>query len=116
MPINQLLTDGGNWLVLDQTFGFYDGNPAILRNTYYPAIRLNSISPEHGITVLSMAISLKEKGHLPEIPTAEQVTQNGVELGEMQAKLLQKIEELTLYVIELKKENEQIKKKLEKKR
>ena len=31
---------------------------------------------------------------------------NGIDLGEMNAKLLQKIEELTLYLIEMKKENE----------
>ena len=40
---------------------------------------------------------------------------NGLELGKMQIKLLQKIEELTLYVIELKKENEEIKKEMERK-
>jgi hypothetical protein len=46
-------------------------------------------------------------GHLPEIPSAEEVEQNGVNVGQIQAKLLQKIEELTLYVIDLKKESEQ---------
>lgn len=38
--------------------------------------------------------------HLPDIPSEKEVKENGVSLGEMQAKLLQKIEELTLYVIE----------------
>lgn len=42
---------------------------------------------------------IKEKGHLPNIPTANEVEANGVELGEMNRKLLQKIEELTLYII-----------------
>lgn len=50
--------------------------------------------------------------HLPDIPSEVEVNENGVSLGEMQAKLLQKIEELTLYVIELKKENIEIKKQL----
>jgi len=36
------------------------------------------------------------------------VSENGIVVGEMQSKLLQKIEELTLYVIELKKENERL--------
>ncbi len=45
--------------------------------------------------------------HLPEIPTTAEVEENGISIGEMNAKLLQKIEELTLYVIELKKENEE---------
>jgi len=43
---------------------------------------------------------IKEKGHLPGIPSAEEVKANGVDLGDMNAKLLQKIEELTLYLIE----------------
>jgi len=44
---------------------------------------------------------IKCKGHLPNIPTAEQVENEGLNLGEMNALLLQKIEELTLYQIEL---------------
>ena len=52
---------------------------------------------------------IKENKHLPEIPTTKEVSENGVSVGEMNAKLLQKIEELTLYVIELKKENDKIK-------
>lgn len=44
--------------------------------------------------------------HLQEIPSEAEVTENGINLGEMNAKLLQKIEELTLYVIELNKQNQ----------
>ncbi|MET3020944.1 hypothetical protein [Flavobacterium hydatis] len=40
-----------------------------------------------------------EKGHLKDIPTQEEALKNGINLGEMNAKLLQKIEELTLYMI-----------------
>ncbi|TKC05244.1 hypothetical protein [Pedobacter frigoris] len=51
---------------------------------------------------------IKEKGHLPGIPSASEVKANGVDLGDMNAKLLQKIEELTLHLIEKgKKDNEQ---------
>jgi len=46
---------------------------------------------------------IKENKHLPEIPTAKEVQENGVSLGEMQTKLLQKVEELTLYIIEQEK-------------
>ncbi len=42
-------------------------------------------------------------GHLPNIPSANHVEHNGFYLGEMNAKLLQKIEELTLYTIEQEK-------------
>lgn len=51
--------------------------------------------------------------HLPGIPSAKEVESNGVNLGEMDAKLLEKIEELTLYLIEMKKENEQMKMAIE---
>jgi hypothetical protein len=47
---------------------------------------------------------IKEKGHLPGIPSAAEVKADGVEVGDMNAKLLKKIEELTLYLIEQKKE------------
>lgn len=49
---------------------------------------------------------INKKGTLPDIPSEQEVLKNGIDVGEMQTKLLQKIEELTLYVIELKKENE----------
>lgn len=52
---------------------------------------------------------INQHNHLPDVPSAEEVISNGNNLGEMDAILLQKIEELTLYVIELKKENEALK-------
>ena len=52
---------------------------------------------------------IKQNKHLPDVPTEKEVHENGINLGEMDALLLKKIEELTLYVIELKKENEEIK-------
>jgi len=47
---------------------------------------------------------IKQNHHLPEIPTAQEIQENGIDLGDMQGKLLLKIEELTLYVIELEKQ------------
>lgn len=44
--------------------------------------------------------------HLPNIPTAEEVVKKGIDLGVMNSKLLEKIEELTLHTIELNKKNE----------
>ncbi len=49
---------------------------------------------------------------LPGIPTEKEVLDKGIELGKMQAKLLEKVEELTLYMIELKKENEELKRRI----
>ena len=46
---------------------------------------------------------IKEHGHLPGVPSAQQATTDGVTVGEMQATLLRKIEELTLHAIEQEK-------------
>lgn len=51
-----------------------------------------------------------EKKHLPEIPSEIEIMEKGYDANEMDALLLQKIEELTLHMIELKKENEILKK------
>jgi hypothetical protein len=46
---------------------------------------------------------IKKYKHLPDVPSANNVDQNGINVGDNQAILLKKIEELTLYVIELEK-------------
>ena len=56
-----------------------------------------------GTLILWAAAQNKENGHLPNIPSAAEVEENGINLGEMQGKLLQKIEELTLHIIQLEK-------------
>ncbi|PKF74513.1 hypothetical protein CW752_09035 [Chryseobacterium sp. PMSZPI] len=52
---------------------------------------------------------VKEKKHLPEIASAKLMEKEGVNVGEFQIKLLQKIEELTLYSIEQNKQIKQLK-------
>jgi hypothetical protein len=52
--------------------------------------------------------------HLPNVPSAQEVEKDGLDLAEMDAKLLRKIEELTLYVIDLKKENDELRVAVEK--
>jgi hypothetical protein len=56
---------------------------------------------------------IQQYKHLPEVPTTKEVNENGLDVADTQALLLKKIEELTLYMIELKKENSNIKKELE---
>lgn len=51
----------------------------------------------------------KENHHLPEIPSAKEIQENGLQLGEMTNLLLQKIEEMTIYIIEQQKQIEQLK-------
>ncbi len=57
---------------------------------------------------------IQEHGHLPDVPSASVVESEGLSLGEAQKIMMQKIEELTLYVIDLKKENEALKAEVEK--
>ena len=52
---------------------------------------------------------IKENHHLPEIPTEAEVQENGIDLGSMQSKLLLKIEELTLYILDLQKQIDELK-------
>ena len=52
--------------------------------------------------------------HLPDVPSEKEVTANGLNLGNMNATLLQKVEELTLYMIDLKKENDLLKARISK--
>ena len=50
---------------------------------------------------------INTNGHLPEIPSTEEVLKNGIELGEMNRLLLKKVEELTLHLIRQEKQIEQ---------
>lgn len=50
---------------------------------------------------------IQENGHLPGVPSAAEMQKEGMAVSELNTKLLEKVEELTLYVIELKKENNQ---------
>jgi hypothetical protein len=52
--------------------------------------------------------------HLPDMPSAKDIEEKGLDIGKMQAILLKKIEDLTLYIIELKRENKKVNERLEK--
>ena len=54
---------------------------------------------------------IKENKHLPDIPSENEIKENGLSISDMMAKQMQKIEELTLYLIDMKNENEKIKQK-----
>lgn len=54
---------------------------------------------------------INEHGHLPSIPSAKHIEENGQPLGDTQKKMMEKIEELTLYIIQLNKEVELLKNK-----
>ncbi|TSE06702.1 tail fiber protein [Aquimarina algiphila] len=68
------------------------------------------------LTIEEVQQHIKENGHLPNVPSATEMETNGVELGLMNMKLLEKIEELTLYTINQEKklqEQQKINKDLE---
>ncbi|WP_299157334.1 hypothetical protein [uncultured Tenacibaculum sp.] len=90
-------------------------NPGIWKLAVNGAIRAKEIKVETGWsdfvfyddyklpTLEEVERHIKEKGHLKDIPSAKEVSEDGIFLGEMDSKLLQKIEELTLYTIEQEK-------------
>jgi hypothetical protein len=65
-------------------------------------------APSYKLAPLSEVASfIKQKGHLPGVPSAAEVVEQGVDMAKMDAKLLEKIEELTLYNIQLEKDNKE---------
>lgn len=67
--------------------------------------------PTYKLTPLSEVENyIKQHKHLPEVPSAKEMEEQGVNLKEMNMLLLKKVEELTLHVIELKKEVNELKK------
>lgn len=71
-------------------------------------------SPDYQLRSLSeVETFVKENRHLPEIPSEKQMVENGLNVNDMQVRLLQKIEELTLYIIEQNKQNKDQQKQID---
>ncbi|NAY93420.1 hypothetical protein GTQ34_16030 [Muricauda sp. JGD-17] len=91
--------------------GIGTANPGAYRLAVNGSIRAKEIKVETGWadyvfkegydlpTLEEVEKHIKEKGHLMNIPSAKEVEENGIQLGEMNRLLLEKIEELTLYLI-----------------
>ncbi len=72
-------------------------------------------APEYELKSLKETESfITENHHLPNMPSAEEVAENGISLGEMNRLLVEKVEELTLYLLEIKSENEDLSNRLSK--
>ena len=67
---------------------------------FLPGYRLRPLS--------EVSAYIQANHHLPDIPTEAEVKEKGVSLGDMQAKLLAKVEELTLHMIQQDKENHEL--------
>jgi hypothetical protein len=55
---------------------------------------------------------IEENGHLPNIPAASEISKSGLEVGDMQRRMMEKIEELSLYIIGQQKQIDELKEKL----
>lgn len=72
--------------------------------------------PNYNLPSLSEVESfIKDNKHLPDIPSEKQMQKDGLSVSDIQIKLLQKIEELTLYIIEQDKKIEKLEEKLKEK-
>ena len=63
-------------------------------------------------SLASIESYVRQNNHLPGVPSEAEVKTNGVDIGQMNKILMQKVEELTLYIINLQKENKEIKDQL----
>lgn len=71
--------------------------------------------PNYNLMPLAdLASYLKKNKHLPDVPSADEIALDGINLGEMDRVLLQKIEELTLHMIHLSEQNNELKKEVDK--
>ncbi len=61
------------------------------------------------LSLYELEASIKANNHLPGIPSASEVEAEGIAVGEMQVQMMEKIEELTLYIIELQKQIDALK-------
>ncbi|KAA1244074.1 hypothetical protein [Aquimarina sp. RZ0] len=110
------LRGNGQHSSFDGSLGIGTSNPGVWKLAVNGKIRAKEINVETNWsdfvfyddyilpTLQEVEKHITEKGHLKDIPSANEVKENGVFLGQMDAKLLQKIEELTLYTIQQEKQ------------
>ena len=76
----------------------------------------SNLNPTYRLLTLSdIEIYIKENHHLPKVPSAKEIEENGLSLKEMNLLLLEKIEELTLFTIQQQKEIDLLKVQVENK-
>ncbi len=74
----------------------------------------NVFAPDYQLLSLQkLEKFIQENKHLPDVPSTEEVMANGLDLGKMNATLLKKVEELTLYIISMKKDLDETKASLQ---
>ncbi len=131
---NPFAGGGSQWATIGNTINYAAGNVGIGTTTPDAKLAVNGtihtkevkvdlnvpgpdyvFEPTYDLKSLAeIETYIKENKHLPEVPSAKEMEVNGVQLGEMNMLLLKKVEELTLHLIELKKENDLLKVRVEK--
>jgi len=109
VPSGYTLAVKGKTITEEVKVRSYNNWPDYVFEADYELTPLNTLEAE-----------IEEEGHLPGVPSAKEVEEEGFNLGEMDAILLEKVEELTLYLIEVNKkvetleqENQALKEELE---
>lgn len=112
---NDLINNGSTWA------GYFDGRVGVNGTIHAEELIIENVAadyvfkPDYKLLSLSeVETFIKENGHLPDVAPACE-TEQGIKVSEFNTVLLQKIEELTLYMIELKKENTELRAMIEKK-
>jgi len=99
VPSQYALAVKGNIVTEEVTVNLYQDNPD---GSGWPDY---VFAPDYNlISLADLEVEIETLGHLPGVPSAEEVEENGHALGQMDAILLEKIEELTLHLIKINKE------------
>lgn len=86
--------------------------PDFVFETYFNGFSL--LNPNYKmLTLKEIEVYIKENHHLPKIPSAKEIEENGLSLKEMNLLLLEKVEELTLFTIQQQKEIDLLKERIQ---
>ena len=99
-PTNRLAVNGA--IQAREVVVTVDGWPDYVFEKGYPLLPLESVEA-----------FIREHGHLPDVPPARAVHEQGLAVGEFQARLLRKVEELTLYLLDLRARNESLQRRVD---
>jgi len=108
-------TDNANWNLAGSSYKLAVGGSMIATAV---TVKLAANWPDYVFkkdhtlpSLTDVKTYIDQNQHLPEVPSAEEIAKNGLNLGEMNKLLMKKVEELTLYIIDLKAKSDDKEKK-----